>query len=308
MAEPLTYLDFYYEPHDRCVVIAASIDKLGEANGHQLSLIKVYDPPAKRGGFGIRFVEGMLIRSLASNGSFLWAVGEQGEIWTYPAGKKVAIEDTLPDSGVRSARHLGRPERIRIIAGLPYICGYAGQVYTLSTGRWVHMDDGLAESEGTVNSIHLEGIHGTDHDDLYVVGSGGLLAHFDGRSWTRIKVLTTSFLGGVRAFSRDHVVAVGTEGVFIEWDGVDWTVDQIPHFDRTLLSDVEMFKGDIYVAAVGKLLVRKGGRWDEVRTRLDEPEFIRLTVGGGKLWAMGSKRIHSFDGLDWEAHIDPDNG
>jgi hypothetical protein len=112
----------------------------------------------------------------------------------------------------------------------------------------------------------------------------------------------------VRAFAPNHVAAVGSEGVFVEWNGADWTVNQIPHFDRSVLSDVEMFKGDIYVAAVGKLLVRKGKRWDEVRTGLVDPEFIRLTVGGGKLWTMGSKRIHSFDGTNWDAHVDPDNG
>jgi hypothetical protein len=304
MTQPTTYIDFSYDESVKWLLIASNINALQRDSGIEASAITICHP----GGFGVRFLDGMVVRSVASNGSFLWALGEQGEIWTYAKGKKVPIEDTLPDSGVRSVRHLGRPERIRIIGGIPYVCGYAGQVYTLSAGRWVHMDDGIVEPEGTVNSIQLEGIHGTGPEDLYVVGSGGLLAHFDGRRWTRIPLLTTAFLGGVRALARDHVVAVGTEGVFVERDGTDWKVDQIPRFDRTLLSDVEMFNGDLYVAAVGKLLVRKGKRWDDVKTGLDKAEFIRLAVGEGKLWAMGSKRIHSFDGTKWEAHIDPDNG
>jgi hypothetical protein len=63
---------------------------------------------------------------------------------------------------------------------------------------------------------------------------------------------------------------------------------------------------------VDKLLIRRAGqnRWDSVPTsRLKEsPEFFRLTVGDGRLWAMGAKRVHAFDGAKWEAFIDPDNG
>jgi photosystem II stability/assembly factor-like uncharacterized protein len=223
----------------------------------------------------------------------------------------VILKVQLPDSGVRTKRHLGSPNRIRVIAGRPYVCGFAGQIYTLDGDNWVHMDDGVVEPEGTASSLDLEGIHGTAHDDLYVVGSRGFLARWDGHAWMRIPLLTDSYLGGVRAFTRDHVVAVGNDGVVVEWNGANWTVNIIPRHRQTLLSDVEMFDGDLYVAAVDKLLVRKdkAKKWEEVKLRVkEEPEFIRLAIGDGRLWAMGSKRVHSFDGKKWEAHVDPDNG
>ena len=39
-----------------------------------------------------------------------------------------------------------------------------------------------------------------------------------------------------------------------------------------------------------------------------DADFLRLTLGEGRLWAMGTSRIHSFDGKRWASHPDPDNG
>jgi hypothetical protein len=305
MAEPTTYIDFCYEPTIRWTVMAASFDRFDDEPNPEVSCLIIYDPT----GFGHRLAEGIVVRSVASHAGVFWVVGKDGEVWTYPAGQKVPIKDRLPDAGVRTKRHLGPPKRVRAIAGVPYVCGYAGQIYTLARNRWVHMDAGIVEPEGTVKSIQLEGLHGTAADDLYVSGSGGLLARFDGRSWTRIPLATKSFLGSVRAFSRTHVAAVGNNGTFVEWDGRNWSVDQVPGCEQTAFADLEMFNDEIYVASEERLMVRRGNKWSAVKTGLKEdPEFLRLTLGEGRLWAMGFKRIHSFDGRKWEAYVNPDNG
>lgn len=306
MAAPVTFIDCTYNDDREYLTMASSFDELEDEEETFLSQMTVL---SLKTGYAQLRLDGIRARSVASNGRFTWVIGEQGEIWTYPRGVLTPAEEVLPDSGVRSDRHLGRPERIRLIAGIPYVCGYAGQVYTLSDGRWVHMDDGIVEPEGKVDSVALEGIHGTGAKDIYVVGSGGTLAHWNGRTWTRIPLLTTVNLADVRAISKKHVVAVGDDGVFIEWDGTNWTVAQIPGYEETVLADVEVFKDKMYVAAVGQLLVRNTSGWSVVETGADDdPEFIRLAAGGGRLWAMGAKRVHSFDGKTWATHIDPDNG
>jgi hypothetical protein len=306
MPEPGTYIDFCHEPSIHWLAIATSFDRFDDEPEMMLSCMIAFRTP---GAFGARNLDGMLVRSVASHAGTFWLVGKYGEVWTYPPGSKVPSKDQLPDAGVRTKRHLGPPKRIRAIAGVPYVCGYAGQVYTFSGNRWVHIDAGIAEPEGTVDSIQLEGLHGTGPDDIYVSGSGGLLARFDGRGWTRIPLPTKSFLGAVRAFSRSHVVAVGNDGVFVEWDGAAWSVTRVRGYEDTAFADVEMFNDELYIAYEGGLLVRRGSGWSVVETGLTEaPEFLRLTVGDGRLWAMGFKRVHSFDGQRWEAHVDPDNG
>jgi photosystem II stability/assembly factor-like uncharacterized protein len=213
---PTTYIDCWYDEERHKLYIAASIDELDEEEETFISAIVACYP---NGNFGARTLNGIRARSIASNARFIWVIGTLGEVWTYRGDEKVATEEVLPDSGVRSKRHLGRPERIRLIDDVPYVCGYAGQIYTLADGRWVHMDDGIVEPEGKVDSIMLEGIHGTSAKNIVVVGSGGILAHWDGRAWTKIPLLTTANLAGVRALSKSQVVAVGDDGVFIEWDG-----------------------------------------------------------------------------------------
>lgn len=306
MALSVTYLDCTYSEAKHKLAIATSIDELVDDPDTDLSQIVAFE--ANQGEFAFYPVEGMRIRSYAIGDVESYAVGKDGEAWTYSTGG--IKQEQLPDAGLRTTRHLGSPSQVRIISGTPYVCGFAGQVYTRRNDTWVHMDDGLVEPEGTVSSIDLEGIHGTRPDDIYVVGSGGLLAHWDGRIWTRIPLMTDYWLAGVRCLAKDNIIAVGNNGVVVRGDGQRWRVEQIPGYERTHLADVELYNGRIYVAAVGQLLVLDGNRWNVVSHRLDEKktEFFKLTVGDGRLWAMGSKRISSFDGRRWEAHIDPDNG
>jgi hypothetical protein len=302
MGEPVTYLDFTYD-HDRnWLEIASRFDSLADDEDARQSLLMFLSPD---GDFSTKSLDGMLVTSAASHGDALWAVGQFGEVWTFPRGQQKPIMGRLPDSGPRG---LGPPARIRLIADVPYVCGYAGQFYTLAGDRWVHMDDGLREPQARVDSLDLESVHGTGKDDLFVVGSHGTLAHWDGNAWARHPLLTSAYLAGVRSLSKTQVVAVGDAGVFVERKGSNWVVEQVSGFEETIFSDIEAFQGKLYIAAVGSLLVRVGSDWRPVDTGLEEPpEFIRLTTGGGRLWAMGAKRIHSFDGTTWMAHPDPDN-
>jgi len=175
---------------------------------------------------------------------------------------------------------------------------------------WVHMDAGLAEPTGNPDSIDLESIDGTAGNDIYAVGSGGLIAHWDGMAWTRLPVLTNVYLARVRCFAKDRIVVVGNNGVVIESDGKSWKLDRIPGCDETPLSDVVMYRERLYVAALGRLFVKNADRWTEVKHGLpkDKTQFIRLVVGDDRLWAMGATRINSFDGKAWKAHPDPNNG
>jgi hypothetical protein len=305
MPEPMTYRDCHYDEERHVLLIACSIDKFAEDRTSRTSAITLLH---LNGNFGCDRLDGMRVCSVTRNPFATWVIGDHGEVWTSPRDpSKPETQEQLPDSGPRTGRHLGSPTRIRLIGGRPYVCGFAGQIYTLEGSTWVHMDDGIVEPEGNANSLDLEGIHGTGPDNIYVVGSEGFLARWNGKTWTRIKLMTNSYLAGVRAFARDHVVAVGNNGTIIEWAGEGWTVDTIPR--QGILSDVERFDGKLYVASAGKLLVRNGKTWDEIRVpRLKErPEAIRLAVGDGRLWVMGSKRVHSYDGT-WRVHIDPDNG
>ncbi len=171
-------------------------------------------------------------------------------------------------------------------------------------------DDGLAVAEGRPNSIDLESIDGTDPDNLYTVGGGGLMAHWDGREWKRVPLLTNVYLARVRCFG-ERVVAVGEKGVVVEGDGQQWRVSHIPGAEEASLSDVALYDKRLYVAGLDTLWQQEpDGGWSAVRHGLpkEKTTFVRLAVGDGRLWAMGFKRLNSFDGKAWQAHPDPNNG
>lgn len=58
------------------------------------------------------------------------------------------------------------------------------------------------------------GVHGTGRDDVYVVGTGGLIFHFDGTTWTKegISNGVTATLRAVLALPDGRAVAVGEGG------------------------------------------------------------------------------------------------
>jgi photosystem II stability/assembly factor-like uncharacterized protein len=301
MPAPMSFFALSYSEPKRKIVVLATLDDLDETQA--ITVACIFDGKSW-GAQNFRNLAGTAV--YADNA--LWIPSKDGEIVRSEQGN--ITRDRLPDSG-SLGRHLGQPNQIRKIDDRFYICGFAGQVYT-GTGQrtWVHMDDGLAETEGTPKSIDLEDIGGTGPDDIYVVGSGGLIAHWNGKKWARVPPVTNKYLAAVRCFAPNNIVAVGDDGLFVESDGKKWWTEVIPGCEEVTLSDVEMFQNRIYVAAVGKLMVRNGSKWEEVKHGLDKKRtfFFKLTTGDGKLWALGQKRLNSFDGKAWTAHINPDNG
>lgn len=166
-------------------------------------------------------------------------------------------------------------------------------------GTWQHIDQGLVESEAKISSIDLESIDGTSETDLYVVGKKGLIAHWDGHSWTRIPALTNVYLTRVRCYAEDKIFIVGRKGVFIESDGKHWKIEQVPGCEEVDLWDIVLFDDDLYVTTIQNIYRRHAGQWEKVHHGFpQEPktDFIRLETGLGRLWIMGTKRLFSFDG------------
>ena len=256
MPAPNSYFALSYSETKRKMVVLATADDLDETEAFTVAC--VFDGKS----WGAQNFKNLAGSAVYAEDA-LWITSKDGEIVRSEQGNVTRAR--LPDSGSHG-RHLGQPNQIRKIGERLYICGFAGQVYTENGQRqWVHMDDGLAEKVGTAKSIDLEDIGGTGPDDIYVVGSGGLIAHWNGRQWARLSPVTNRYLAAVRCFAPNDIVAVGDDGLFVQSDGKKWWSEVIPGCEEVTLSDIEMFQDRIYVAAVGKLMVREGTKWREVR-------------------------------------------
>jgi hypothetical protein len=77
------------------------------------------------------------------------------------------------------------------------------------------------------------------------------------------------------------------------------------------LGDVVSFQDDLYVIDRDNLFRRHGSEWTTVAHGPPKDEgndFIRLEVGGGRLWVLGAQRLSSFDGERWALHPVPEHG
>src|SRR5262249_19640468 len=77
-----------------------------------------------------------------------------------------------------------------------------------------------------IPSIGLQGIWGTSSSNIWIVGGGGNILHYDGSSWTSVQSGTTADLNAVWGSATTDVWGVGysgTQGRVVHYDGVSWT-------------------------------------------------------------------------------------
>ena len=313
MTEPETfYCALCYDHEANGVVVLEEPAESGQ------TVLRLFDPAS--GAWQTSRVDGRETTSIAFDDEHLWYLSPDGVAWFHDS-EGVVLERPLPDPGV----FMARANALATVAGRTYACGLA-RVCELRDGQWRHVGAPFKTFKLTDRNADLVSLDGTSDKDLYAVG-GSLLAHWDGKGWSRValpdlpELRAGAFrLNRVRCESPERAYAVGNKAVFLEFDGESWKGSQLPGF-ATLsplqamtayeLGDVVSFQGDLYVIDRDHLFRRHGGEWTTVPHRPPKDEgndFIRLEVGGGRLWVLGSQRLFSFDGERWAIHPVPEHG
>jgi photosystem II stability/assembly factor-like uncharacterized protein len=220
-------------------------------------------------------------------------------------GKQVSQEQ-IPDAGLGRGK-FGYVLGMREISGKLYVCGASGQIYRRESSGWAHFDQGVLDPRGPIKSPHLNSIDGTSERDLYAVGKGGLIWHYDGKSWVKLEPPTRHDLTWVRCVASDEVYVCGKNGTFFKGHLNQWKQFDVPKGIEHLWC-VEHFEGKIYLAAYEGLFVFDGKRVQQVDTNLEPaPDGHRLHANDGVLWSFGVNHLASFDGNKWTYVKHPDN-
>src|SRR5947207_280090 len=108
-----------------------------------------------------------------------------------------------------------------------YIDGFVSGTGTLGLVGYPNAFKGTDTDRGVVGSvdavdISLESMDGRSHQDIYAVGLGGEIWHFDGRHWDQIDSPTNEHLFEVSCVSPDLTYAVGNGGVVVRGNGTHW--------------------------------------------------------------------------------------
>jgi hypothetical protein len=159
------------------------------------------------------------------------------------------------------------------------------------------------------------GIWGSGNDSMFVVGTGGAIAHFDGSVWARQESPVAQDLHDVWGTADDDVFAVGSAGALLHFDGSSWrSLEPPPELAATASLNAVWGSSAEDVFVVGEAEPEQSHvilHYDGVAFRVvHEGDRGLLGVHGagpGRVVAVGGKRVGSgieaeilsFDGSDW---------
>ena len=91
-----------------------------------------------------------------------------------------------------------------------------------SPAEWTHgpLPDKVQVASGTDRFLY--GVWGSGPNDVFTVGDGGVILHFDGVRWSPMESGTTARLQSVWGSGPSDVFAVGWNGVALHYDGSRW--------------------------------------------------------------------------------------
>jgi len=95
----------------------------------------------------------------------------------------------------------------------------------------------------------VRGLGGTGPTDVFAVGDGGAIAHYDGVSWRPMVSGTGHNLSAVCGTAPGDAFAVGKAGTMLWWDGEAWKPLRTP--TSVNLTGVSCTTGSVFVVGVG---------------------------------------------------------
>ena len=101
------------------------------------------------------------------------------------------------------------------------------------------------------NPGSYRGVDGTSDADIWAVGLGGLVTHFDGGGWSTVDAgQGTADVWEVAVLSTTSVFVMHSEAIY-EWNGDVWTRHELPVGAGTYATGLYVPTGDdVFVAVV----------------------------------------------------------
>lgn len=145
---------------------------------------------------------------------------------------------------------------------------------------------------GRTGQKRLFKVWGSGPNDVFIVGSAGLILHWDGAAWTEMESGTTALLFTVTGRSGSDVWAVGggAKAVLLHYDGSAWTEQVLPDFSPQIIQGVWTATGrDLYLSGFFGFTARldSAGVWD-----VPDPVTPQVLHGifgdsSGRIWTGG---------------------
>lgn len=229
---------------------------------------------------------GNLLLALWGNAEAFYAVGDSGTILHFDGKELIPLE-----SGTRA-----------LFTGVWGSASEAGELFVVGEeGTLLRSQKGgpfVPEEVGT--KAWLRAVWGSSARDVFVVGDGGTILHFDGERWTPQESGVEVALLAITGRGPKDVYAVGEAGTILRYDGESWTRSEAD--TREALLGVAIFGAKVYACGgAGTVLVSSDGFHFE-RQPLSTNESFRLLFQdpAGQILAMGTRQIAALGKEGWE--------
>jgi len=180
-------------------------------------------------------------------------------------------------------------------------------IYEIASGITVAKPITLESVNGasltTLRPVHnLTGVWGSDSDDVYAVGYGGTILHYNGTSWSSQTSGTTNNLYGVWVYDSDNVYAVGASGTVLYYNGTSWS-SLTSGTTNTLYSVWGSGASDVFaVGASGTILNYDGSTWSSQTSNTANTLYSVEGSGASDVFAVGaSGTILHYNGTSWSS-------
>ncbi len=182
----------------------------------------------------------------------------------------------------------------------------------LRRGKLCSVNGWCWENPLPMGPSYLNDVWGSGPSDVYVVGSGGTLAHYDGTTWVSpgVPVGSRVDLNGVWGTSPSDLFVVGSRGAVARYDGRRWARMKNSGTGADLLdvwgsSDSNVFA----VGGHGAIIHFDGKAWSKMRSGTSAPLVSVWGSGASSVFAVGEPAaVFSYDGGSWRQALLPVGG
>ncbi len=212
-------------------------------------------------------------KSVSVGAQGLWAVGSEGLLAASTGGAPTLVTRSAIPAGVTLAGvYVAAPDNVFIAASNATIVRWNGTTWS-------------STPIGPVSTQWL-GIHGTSANDIWAVGTGGAIAHFDGSSWAMRNSFTGVTLSSVWAASPTTAWAVGAGGTTLRLQAGVWNLIAQPTGAGTSFTRVwGSSANDVWAVGSGNKLIRSSGStWFESTIPANQAVADVFGVSGNRVW------------------------
>jgi hypothetical protein len=222
------------------------------------------------------------------------AIGEAGFVYVFGGGQTIEEQPVCKDEEVflREVRCISN--------GRAFSVGPNRRVFRRTAPNLWEDISAPPPTAGDFMDAGFESIDGKDESDIFAVGWGGEIWHFNGNDWINIDSPTNLALYKIRYDGQKFFYSCGQAGTLLQGNEKGWEIIENNLTDEDFWG-MEWFNNKLFVASLNILYVLE----NEVLSPVDFGDTpppstcYHLSAADGIMWSIGPKDVMEYDGIQW---------